>query len=478
MNSYRRTVLYPLLVLLLFSAALSAQVKKLDDSPQGKIAQAYLDAFNAADESKMKAFLEANVPPEALKERPVEQRLERYRTMKTDIRSITLMDVLAMSADEVVVTAKNGAGEMITLSFAFTPTTPPKFSGLKIDLGVQAPASSGPPLAKTAALDSMKAAIQAAVAADRFSGTVLVARDSAVLFEHAYGSAEKRWKTPNTIETKFNLGSINKFFTRLAIGQLAEAGKLSLDDTLIKILPDYPNRAVARKVTVQQLIDMSSGMGDFFGEKFVETPKDGIRALADYLKLFVNDPLEFEPGTRKRYSNAGYIVLGLIVEKLSEEDYYSYVRKHVFLPAGMTNTDSYMMDGITPGLATGYQHPEGSETAWESNMYTAPARGSSAGGGYSTVRDLFRFLRALRSGKLLSARSSAWMLSGNYPPGTPELPLKSGSIGIAGGAPGINAAIEFDAASGNTVVVLANYSPPAATDVAKLLRGFLERVKE
>ena len=219
-------------------------------------------------------------------------------------------------------------------------------------------------------------------------------------------------------------------------------------------------------------------MGDFFGEKFENTPKDKIRSLADYLQFFVKDSLEFEPGTQRRYSNAGYIVLGLIIEKISGEDYYDYVRKHIFLPAGMTSTGSYMMDGVTPKLATGYEHPESSAAAWESNIYTAPARGSSAGGGYSTLHDLFRFLRALRTGKLLSAKYSAWMLSGDSPKDNPKLPLTTGSIGIAGGAPGINAAIEFSAAGGNTVIVLANYSPPAAGEVAKVLRGYLERIKE
>jgi len=387
-----------------------------------------------------------------------------------------LKDVLAVGDKEVSLSALNGAGDAITLTFTFTASL--KMSQMRIEMGGGPPQAGGTPMTGSAALDSIKAYLKARVAADKFSGAVLIARDSSVLLKQAYGYADKRFRTPNTLETKFNLGSMNKFFTKLAIGQLAEAGKIALTEPFIKYLPDYPNRAVAEKVTVSQLLTMTSGMGDFFGEKYEGTPKDRIHALADYLQFFVDAPLGFEPGSQERYSNAGYIVLGLIIEKVSGEDYYGYVRKHIFVPSHMTNTDSYTMDGITANMATGYQHPGEGQSGWVSNIYSAPGRGSSAGGGYSTVRDLFSFLQALKDGRLLSGKYSSWMLTGELPGADPELPLKEGAIGIAGGAPGINGDIEFDAASGNTIIVLANYSPPAATDAARALRGFLARVKD
>lgn len=469
------------LILVLSYGVLLAQVKNLADTPQGKIVQAYIEAFNSGDEAKMKEFFQANIAPDALKERPLEGRIERYRTMKADIRSIALKDVLTMGEKEVAVSAVNGSGEAITLIFGFDAAG--KMSQLRIDLGTLPPPATGPALSGSAALDSIKSYLKARVAADLFSGTVLIAKDSSIIFKQAYGYADKRFRTPNTLETKYNLGSINKYFTKLAIGQLAEAGKIALDTPFIKYLPDYPNRTVAEKVTARQLINMRSGMGDFFGEKYDETPKERIRTLSDYLRLFVDDPLEFEPATSERYSNAGYIVLGLIIEKVSGgEDYYGYVRKHIFAPAGMTNTDSYAMDGITPNMSTGYEHPGESrgepKGGWVSNIYSAPGRGSSAGGGYSTVRDLFNFLQALRNGKLLSAKYSLWMLTREMPQADPELPLKTGAIGIAGGAPGINSAVDFNAESGEIVIVLGNYSPPAAMDVAKAIRGFLKRVNE
>ncbi len=155
-------------------------------------------------------------------------------------------------------------------------------------------------------------------------------------------------------------------------------------------------------------------------------------------------------------------------------DYYSYIRKNITGPAGMENSGWYQMDQIVPNIATGYER---SDSAWKSNIYSAPARGSSAGGGYSTIDDLHNFLRALTAGTLLNARYSNWIFSDDLTAAPPPLPIRTGSLGVAGGAPGINADIEFDAASGNTVIVLANYSPPAATDLARKLFAILRRIR-
>ena len=166
---------------------------------------------------------------------------------------------------------------------------------------------------------------------DEFSGVVLLARNNAAFLEKAYGLADREFRVPVNIDTKFNLGSINKIFTKTAIAQLAAAGKLSLTDTISKHLPRY-GAPYAGRVTIQQLLDFSSGMGDIFGAKFDATPKEKLRTLADYLPFFEGDPLKFEPGARHEYSNAGYIVLGLIIEAVSGKDYYAYVAGP-YLPA-------------------------------------------------------------------------------------------------------------------------------------------------
>ena len=137
---------------------------------------------------------------------------------------------------------------------------------------------------------------------------------------------------------------MNKMFTSVAIAQLVAQGKMAYTDTLAKLVPDYPNQDVAKRITIHQLLTHSSGLGDYFTDVYQRTAKNTLRAVRDYFPLFVDKPLLFEPGTRFSYSNAGFMVLGAVVEKLSGQDYFTYVREHVYAPAGMKDTDAYEMD--------------------------------------------------------------------------------------------------------------------------------------
>lgn len=280
-----------------------------------------------------------------------------------------------------------------------------------------------------------------------FSGVVLVARGGVPQFERAYGMADREARRPNDVETAFNLGSINKLFTQIAVRQLAAAGKLDLDSTLARAWPDYPNEDAARKVTIRQILQHRSGIqGNIFSAPPGKTRHD-VLTLADYFELFKHQPLQFEPGARQQYSNAGYIVLGLLIERLSGQSYFDYVRTHIFEPAGMTRTASWRADSLPANTAIGYTN-EGRNTE------ILPGRGSSAGGGYSTARDLLRLLNALREHKVAHA---------------PE----AGMVGVAGGAPGLNAVMDGDLEGGYDVIVLANLSPPAAERVGRLIREAL-----
>ena len=306
------------------------------------------------------------------------------------------------------------------------------------------------------------------IQADEFSGTLLIAKSGKPIFQKAYGLASQEFNVPNLTDTKFNLGSINKTFTQMAIGQLVANGKLDYDDKLGKHLPDYPNKEAAEKVTIRQMLSMSSGIGDFFGPKFESIPKDKLRSIKDFLSLFAEEPLAFEPGSRQQYSNGGYIVLGAIVEQVSGQDYYSYVRENIYQPAGMNDTDWYEADKPTPNLANGYTR-EGRDDLRVNNIYTRPARGSPAGGGYSTAPDLLKFAIALQNGKLTSFdfRNPKAGKVGTF-----------GGLGIAGGAPGINAVLEIGPPEGYTIIVMSNYDPPSAETVAKNIRGLIKRVKK
>ena len=273
----------------------------------------------------------------------------------------------------------------------------------------------------------------------------MLAKQGAPVFQRAWGMADREAHRPNTIETAFNLGSINKVFTATAIRQLAAAGRLELDSLLGKYWPDYPNADVASQVTIRQLLNHRSGIG---GNIFDAPPggtRHDVRNNRDYLPLFVNEPLQFPPGTRQAYSNAGYVVLGLLVERLSGEDYYAYVDRHIYQPAGMTHTAAYPADSLPPNTAIGYTRGEedAPPTApLRRNTDLLPGRGSAAGGGYSTAGDLALFLQALRKGEI---------------PGGPPA-----GIGVAGGTVGVNAVMEGGLPGGYDLIVLTNLDPPAA----------------
>lgn len=274
---------------------------------------------------------------------------------------------------------------------------------------------------------------------DLFSGTVLLARNGKPVFFQSYGLANKDWNIPNANDTRYLIGSINKIFTMKALRQLQSEGKIDFSKTLRTYLPDYPN-ALADKVTIEQLMQHKSGMGDIFGEEFDATPKDRLRTLDDYLKLFAGKPLELEPGTKQRYSNAGYVVLGLVIEKLSGMSYHDYVKTKIFAPAGMNDTDFDEVDAVVPRRAVGYMRNG------RSNVLTRPGRSSSAGGGYSTAMDLLKFTEGERK-------------------------LGMNGAGFGGGAPGMNAMVEVE--EQYTIIVLSNYDPPTASEVARNMRTFL-----
>jgi len=290
----------------------------------------------------------------------------------------------------------------------------------------------------------------------QFSGVAVVAKDGVPVFQRAYGMANRERSIPNNLETAFNVGSINKAFTQIAILQLNAAGKLNLDSTLAAYWPDYPNKAVAQKITIRQLLRHTSGIGGNIFDAPAGGTRNDVRSLKDYLALFVNEQPQFEPGTSNAYSNAGYVVLGLLIERLSGQDYYSYVREHILEPAGMTRTGSFFVDSLPPNTAIGYttgreNAPPG--TPLHPNTQELPGRGSSAGGGYSTAQDLLKFLKALREHRI--------------PNGPPA------GIGIAGGSGGINGVVEGDLPGRYDVVVLTNLDPPAAERVARMTRGWL-----
>ncbi len=325
-------------------------------------------------------------------------------------------------------------------------------------------------------------------AEDKFSGAVLVAKNGVPIFKKAYGLANKNMNAANNTETKFNVASMNKMFTAVAVAQLAERGKLSFDDTIGKHLPNYPNKSVADKVTIHQLLTHTSGMGNYQTEKFFEQ-LDKTKTLTELLSFFASEPLAFEPGAKFQYSNAGFAVLGLIIEKISGRSYFEYVRENIFKPAEMNNTDSYEKGTGVKNLAIGYtrMNLDGSKPAPDAprreNTQNLPLKGTSAGGGYSTVDDLLKFAAALQNHKLLSKKFTEIVTTGKFDVGGPAGKYAYGFgdkifngkriVGHNGGSLGIGANFDMFPELGYTAIILANYDPPAMMPVIMKIRELI-----
>jgi len=507
----------------------------------GEKASLFSQAFITADRASLERFFAQYMPADKLKTISAEERAMKLLSLRERLGNIVSVKINNPSPEEFFLfyQGEKDEGCMINLKFESKNESIYLVAVTVEQADSESFLPSVPHLPLDQALEQIDHQIKELSVQDKFSGVVLIARDFKPVYFKAWGLASREFGVPNQLMTKFNLGSINKLFTKIAVAQLIEKGLLSLDDRLGKFLPDYPNPEAREKVKVRHLIEMTSGIGDFFGPDFEKTPKDFLRHNRDYLGLFAHKPLAFEPGSKQMYSNGSYVVLGEIISRASGIDYYEFVRKNIFDIAGMKDSAWYEADEPIPNLAEGYtreisgrhmavsnekgelslnenslerkgrrdrnetfagkkeisnegliklrtmimgsenqEKKEEKGTFWRKNIYTRPARGSAAGGGYSTAEDLLKFIQALCSCQLLSPPWTDWVLGGPEPVSeakektlTPD--RKKWNLGVAGGAPGINAVLEFDGSSGWTIIVLANLDPPSATTVSHLIRRHL-----
>ena len=252
-----------------------------------------------------------------------------------------------------------------------------------------------------------KAIIQPYVDDHVFSGTVLIAKDGKPVFVQGFGDANYELDVPNTRDTKFRIGSITKQFTATAILQLAEAGKLAIDDPVSKYYRDAP--AAWDKITIRHLLTHTSGIPSYTDiPKFFEADSRVARTPEEIIRLTRDKPLQFEPGSKYAYDNSGYILLGYIIEKVSGEIYAEYVQKHIFDALGMKNSGYDSSDKIIPNRAEGYQFDKG-------QLVNAPFLDMSlpyaAGSLYSTADDLLIWDQALYAGKPLKPASIQQMFA-------------------------------------------------------------------
>ena len=299
-----------------------------------------------------------------------------------------------------------------------------------------------------------------------FSGCVMVRDGGDTVFNECRGMAERRFNVPTSDQTRFHIGSMDKMFTGVAIAQLVEAGKLSWNDTLAKLVPEYPDQAAAKKITVWQLLHHTAGLGDFLVPEYLEHSERFINPV-DYLGLIARQPLVSEPGKQWIYSNAGYMLLGRIIENASGESYFNYIQRHVFAPAHMDSSGFDGLDEIIPGLAVGYYHDGLFSSTWKADWLKLGYKGGPAGGGYSNNTDLLRFATALREGKLVGSATLAKMFDDETPAGPGGYAAGFGDRrshdrhirGHSGGIEGTTANLQMVWETGGAVALTSNQGP-------------------
>jgi D-alanyl-D-alanine carboxypeptidase len=440
-------------------------------TPAGTTFSAWLEAFNSGDRARLASYLEKYDPDH----KNAADNLMGFRDQTGGFTVIRIEKSEPLHLEAIVKEREGSNFALLTLDLAKAEPPTVKDFGLHV---VPRPADQPAPprLSFDDAVKDLDSKAAALATKDKFSGTVLVARSGKVALVKAYGPADREKHIANSPDTRFRIGSMNKMFTATAILQLVGEGKIDLAAPLGKYLPDYPNKEIATKVTIRHLLTHTGGTGDIFTPEYDQHRLE-IKELNDYVKLYGSRGPQFEPGSRWAYSNYGFLLLGVVIEKVTGGSYYDYVRSHIFVPAGMRDTDSLPESESVPRRSVGYQRKNG---AWVNNVDTLPWRGTSAGGGYSTVGDLFHFAEALSNGKLIKPELFAQMTSKQA--GGAQMPPDRGygfgmrvseepqgkTFGHGGGAPGMNGELRVYPLSKTVVVVLANLDPPAASHLADI----------
>lgn len=355
------------------------------DTPAAKSLREFLRAYNTGNLETVRRFIHEHYDEEALSQRSAEQRAKTSLATFNLTRRLRLHAVERSADYEVVALCQSEITEAwFSVTIQVAPQPPHRIISQGFGFAAR-PADAVPRvrLNRTKIIEGFKTYLAKLAGAGMLSGAVLLAKNGRPIFKRAYGINASG--SPNRLDTRFDLASLSKMFTGVAIAQLAEQGKLSYGDPVSKFLPAYPNKRAAEKITIHHLLTHTSGLVDYSDNKDYrparQAARDRFKTLEDWFPFFASDPLSFEPGEKDEYSNSGYIVLGVIVEKASGQNYFDYVREHILVPAGMSNT------------------------------ILTVALGNSAGGGLSTVGDLLKFDVALRRHKLLSAKYTNFILT-------------------------------------------------------------------
>jgi D-alanyl-D-alanine carboxypeptidase len=421
--------------------------------------QRWLDAFNSSNPADYRAFIAAYIPDglpyidDDLSIRDVSGGLQLIRSEVPAPNQIVgiVKDHSWDRFSKVMLTVESN-DRLSDISFRGAPT-PKDFTIAR--------------LSEDEALRGFQEKLQTEEKGGGFSGASLVAKGDRTPFRHAYGMANISQIAAATPETRFCIGSMGKMFTAVATLQLVQGGRLRLDAAVASYLPNYPTSALAKKVTVEQLLAHTGGTGDVFGPSY-----DGHAEVSPdkFIQLYGVRDLAFEPGSKWSYSNYGYVLLGAIIEKVSGKDYNAYFDEHIFRPAGMHSTSP---TASSTGLVA---IPYSGATATGLKPL-APYFGTPAGGGYSTIDDLLAFARAIPTKRLLDTKHTELFTIGKVDTGNGFYSLglsvrsRNGEpcYGHGGSAPGVNGDLTIYPRSGYVTVVLCNRGYPLAQNASEYI---------
>jgi CubicO group peptidase (beta-lactamase class C family) len=478
---------------LFFQAALAQgpdEISYHDESvmPEGKVGeriQSIINTVNSNDPDLIRLFMNEECADDFRGMAPMEEHISVWRSVYMETGGIDFHSIrtyVPERTEETVVILKDryfggwhglvirfeDKEEFLVAGLQFTPARTPT----NVKEG---------PLTEDQAVAQAEELIDGLIARGIFTGTVLIAKGDEVFLERAGGEASRRFHVANRIDTKFNIGSMNKMFTATAIVQLEEKGMLSFDDTIDEYVDEsWLPREYTSKITVHHLLTHTSGLGSYFNDTFVNGSRTLFREIDDFKPLVKDDKPEFAPGDGWRYSNNGMLLLGVVIESVTGESYFDYIRENIYKIAGMKDSGCYEMDYPVENLAIGYSPAHGSEYGWQNNYFKHSIKGGPAGGGFSTVGDLHRFALAILGGKLVSKESLdiMWSVQGGrgygYGFGIDD-GLAGKVIGHSGGFSGINGNLDIFADRGYIVAVLANVDN-GASPLANRIKEIFNRI--
>jgi CubicO group peptidase (beta-lactamase class C family) len=434
------------------------------DGPAARRLRQLVAAVERGGDAHIRAFVREAYALE-LRQRISEDRVARLYAMLSDgSRGLEVDSLRATSTEAAALLRARLTGLRHPLSLRVEPQPPHRIIDVSVTTGVKLPKH---PLAAAGVSDAERAREIDRIArklsdVDVFSGVVLVARGDSVLYLGAFGDADKERRIPIRPDTRFALASVTKPFVTVAVAKLIEEGRLSWEDSLGKFFPEFPLAQAREKVRIKHLVTHTSGLKQGF-PKLPDSMDDYVRALA----LAQDDTLLFEPGMRSAYNNATFNLLGKIIELASGQPFHEYIRAHILRPAGLQDTDFDELHHVHERRAVAYDNQYTDESIRFVREAPRPEPGveypAAFAGMHSTARDLFRFARALGTGRILRPETVELLFSpkpeaGNWSYGFDVLDEDRGLVGHGGSLAGMSNSLDMFTRSGYTAVILSNYT--------------------